>query len=564
MAMTKPDCKTVWKEYDADLSYKAGLNLFETVKTNENFFIGKQWEGVKSNGLPTPVFNFLKRVVLFQVASITTDNIKIQASALPGNMSGKVDTRNLANVVNDQFNVLLEHNKIATVLREYMRNAAVDGDSCLYSYWDADVETGNTAKGAIVTEVIDNTRVHFGNRNSRNVQKQPFIILSAREMVDAVRDEAKANGCADWETVQADSDNSNIESHKETGDKVTTLLKLWRNKETGTIWAYKCTKTTAVKKAWDTKLKRYPITWLNWDYVQDCYHGMSMITGLIPNQIFVNKLFAMTMLSLMTSAYPKVVYDATRVKKWDNRVGAAIPVTGGDMNGVARIIDPAQVSPQISQFIELAVEYTQSFLGATSVALGDTRPDNTSAIVALQRSSAVPMEITKQNLYQSIEDLGNIYMDFMRVYYGKRMIEQKQTVVDMTPMGVPVPSEQMVVSEFDFGLLEKVPMSLKLDIGASAYWSEIASIQTLDNLLTQNKIDLVSYLERIPEGYISKKQELIDQLKNAEKAQTAPAPGGAPTANRPAFPTSGNAPEDLTGGGYGTLQRAINESAGLA
>ena len=40
MAMTKPDCKTVWKEYDADLSYKAGLNLFETVKTNENMFVG--------------------------------------------------------------------------------------------------------------------------------------------------------------------------------------------------------------------------------------------------------------------------------------------------------------------------------------------------------------------------------------------------------------------------------------------------------------------------------------------------------------------------------------------
>lgn len=523
----------------------------------------KQWEGVKSNGLPTPVFNFLKRVTLFQVASITTDNIKIQASALPGNMTDKADTRKLANVVNDQFGVLLEYNRIATLLREYMRNAAVDGDSCLYTYWDADVETGNTGKGAIVTEVVDNTRVHFGNRNSNKVHRQPYIIISAREMIDAVKAEAKENGCADWEAIKTDTDNSGIENQKETGDKVTTLLKLWRNKDTGTIWAYKCTKDSDVKKAWDTKLKRYPVTWLNWDYVKDSCHGMALITGLIPNQIFVNKLFAMTMLSLMTSAYPKVVYDATRVKKWDNRVGAAIPVTGGDMNGVAKIIDPAQVSPQISQFIELAIDYTQSFLGATSVALGDTRPDNTSAIVALQRSSAVPMEITKQNLYQSIEDLGNIYMDFMRVYYGKRMIEQKQTVVDMTPMGMPVPSEEMVVSEFDFSILEKVPMSLKLDIGASAYWSEIASIQTLDNLLTQNKIDLVSYLERIPEGYISKKQELIEQLKNAAQQMTAPAaPGNASGAS--SFPRSGNAPEDLTGGGYGTLQRAINESAGLA
>lgn len=563
MAMNKPTCEKVWKEFEDDLGFKAGLNLFETVKTNENFFIGKQWEGVKSNGLPTPVFNFLKRVTLFQVASITTDNIKIQASALPGNMTDKADTRKLANVVNDQFGVLLEYNRIATLLREYMRNAAVDGDACLYTYWDADVETGSTNKGMPITEVVDNTRVHFGNRNSNKIHKQPYIIISAREMIDIVKCEARENGCADWDAIKTDSDSSNIESQKETGDKVTTLLKLWRNKDTGTIWAYKCTKDSDVKKAWDTKLKRYPVTWLNWDYVKDSCHGMALITGLIPNQIFVNKLFAMTMLSLMTSAYPKVVYDATRVKKWDNRVGAAIPVTGGDMNGVAKIIDPAQVSPQISQFIELAIEYTQSFLGATSVALGDTRPDNTSAIVALQRSSAVPMEITKQNLYQSIEDLGNIYMDFMRVYYGKRMIEQKQTVVDMTPMGMPVPSEEMVVSEFDFSILEKVPMSLKLDIGASAYWSEIASIQTLDNLLTQNKIDLVSYLERIPEGYISKKQELIEQLKNAAQQMAAPAaPAGASGAS--SFPRSGNAPEDLTGGGYGTLQRAINESAGLA
>lgn len=110
-----------------------------------------------------------------------------------------------------------------------------------------------------------------------------------------------------------------------------------------------------------------------------------MITGLIPNQIFVNKLWAMSQLSLMTTAFPKVVYDATRVGKWDNRIGAAIGIQGGDVNNVAKIIDPASISPQISQFIQLAVEETEQSLGATSVALGDTRPDNTSAIIALQR-----------------------------------------------------------------------------------------------------------------------------------------------------------------------------------
>ena len=115
------------------------------------------------------------------------------------------------------------------------------------------------------------------------------------------------------------------------------------------------------------------------------------------------------MISLMTLAYPKVVFDRTRIVKWDNRVGAAIGVNGSVEN-VSKIVDPATISPQIAQFIDLAVSYTQKFLGASDVAMGDTRPDNTSAIIALQRAAATPMELTKQNLLQSVEDLGRIYM----------------------------------------------------------------------------------------------------------------------------------------------------------
>ncbi len=36
-------------------------------------------------------------------------------------------------------------------------------------------------------------------------------------------------------------------------------------------------------------------------------------------------------------------------------------------------------------------------------------------------------------------------------------------------------------------------MLLKLDVGASAYWSEIASSQTLDNLLAAGQISLEEY-----------------------------------------------------------------------
>ena len=75
------------------------------------------------------------------------------------------------------------------------------------------------------------------------------------------------------------------------------------------------------------------------------------------------------------------------------------------------------------------------------------------------------------------------------------------------------------VHVYVFDTLVPTPMlsfavrELKLDVGASSFWSEITSIQTLDNLLMQDRISLEDYLERIPEGYVSRKQELIDKIK---------------------------------------------------
>ena len=205
--------------------------------------------------------------------------------------------------------------------------------------------------------------------------------------------------------------------------------------------------------------------------------------------------------------------------KWDNGIGKAIGVNGGDVTGVARILDPAQVSPQIAQFIELTQDMTQSNLGATSVALGEARPDNTSAIVALQRAAATPNELTRQSLYQSIEELGAIYLDFMAGYYGVRMVEVDpaeevpEELLAFAGDALPLSAGGTLVVPYDFAQLRDIPMLLKLDVGASAYWSEIASAQTLDNLLAAGQISLEEYLERIPDEYITDRQGLIKAVK---------------------------------------------------
>ena len=550
----------VAKEYEAGLSFNNGIDLYDCVQTNENFFIGKQWEGVKSNGLPTPVFNFLKRVVLFSVANVSTDNLKLHAKPMmshPLLTSGfdmgesLREMEALADILNEQFTAIFEQNKMGSCIREYCRNAAVDGDGCLYTYWDPDAETGQYSRGAIRTEVLMNTQVQFGNPNSRDVQSQPYLLIERRMLVKDAKKRAKDNG-GDADLVTADEKESG-DPHLDSlgGNKVTVLLRLWRDDETGTIHGYECTRNAEIRREWDLGVKLYPITWMNWDYVQDSYHGQAMITGLIPNQIFVNKLFAMSMISLMTLAYPKVVFDKTKVAKWSNRVGAAIAVNGG-VDNVAKIIDPASISPQISQFIDIAISYTQKFLGASDVALGDTRPDNTSAIIALQRAAATPMELTKQNLLQSIEDLGRIYMEFMGAYYGTRY------VVLPAPDG---PGRSVTL--LDFSILKEFPFTVELDVGASSYWSEIASMQTLDNLLMQGKISTVEYLKRLPAGQITDRETLIAALEMQERMQMAAA-GLDPAAAGETQGGVASSAEDaaaLRGGpGYGNLQRTINRT----
>ena len=549
--------ETVWAEYEKGVDFKNQLNLYDTVRSNEDFYIGKQWEGVQSNVLPTPVFNFIKRIILFLVASTSTDNIKMSASPLSSTGSNtSVEMERVCTIVNAQFEALFEQNKLGKKIRTFMRNAAVDGDACIYTWFDPDVETGQTAKGAIRTELLENTRVIFGNPNCREVQSQPYIIVSRRELVSAVKRRAEQfGGSAD--TIRSDTDEANDRFDAMIDGKVTTLMRLWIDPEAKTLKAMETTKDTVIRPEWDTGQKLYPIVWMNWDYVQNCYHGQAAVTGLIPNQIFVNKIFAMTMISLMTTAYPKVVYDRTRIGKWDSRVGAAIGVNGGDVTNVAKAIDPAVISPQVSQFIELAISLTKEFMGATDAALGDTRPDNTSAIIALQKASSVPMELTKQELFQCIEDLGNIWLDLMRTYYGARFVEVSPSEAEQQAMA-SIGLTQAMGSKpvlFDFSVLERIPLSLKLDVGGSAYWSEIAQMNTLDNLLMQGQISVIDYLERVPNGYISNQQELIQTLRDRQNMEQM-----GTQAEKPSGPIIDfNQPAEVSpGGGYGTLQRILN------
>ena len=159
-----------------------------------------------------------------------------------------------------------------------------------------------------------------------------------------------------------------------------------------------------------------------------------------------------------------------------------------------------------------------------------------------------------------------IYIDFMAEYYGTRMVDvetPEEVARAYEFAGMPVPDSIQV--EFDFSTLKSHPMTLKLDVGASSYYSEIASMQTLDNLLRDGHIDILQYLERIPDGYIPGRRALIAEIQRTRQMQM----GLPPEMGGPMPPTStggggelievGDKPEIPTGGGFSALQRKVLE-----
>jgi len=169
----------------------------------------------------------------------------------------------------------------------------------------------------------------------------------------------------------------------------------------------------------------------------------------------------------------------------------------------------------------------------------------------------------------------------MGEYYGKRYVDspitskEREAVMFARQMNpdLEVPEEVPVL--FDFKLLKKHPVLLKLDVGASTYYSEIAATQTLDNLLVNGHIDIIDYLERVPDDRIPGRRALLEKkIKERDAAQQMaqmqqmpqmPPAGGSMEAI-PGMPQEGAIqdlgikPEVPTGSGYGSMQRAINKT----
>lgn len=496
----------IWAEYQRAVSFNESIALYDRVEKNENFFIGKQWEGVNAPELDKPVFNILRRVINYFIAMLVADEVGVNLNLI--NRLNHGMTKILLDAAAEQVRQIMELGKFGMLSRQMLRNAAVDGDAALHLYFDPDEPTGwEEMRGTVKMEIVENTAIFFGNPQVCEIERQPYLLIEYRLPLGEVRERMKRAGrcSAEREQVRPDAAvRSGLAAERLEDDKVTVIRKYW--KEGGRVCHMEIAQGVIVRPEVRTELARYPIAYLTWEPVKRCYHGVGAVDGLIPNQMAINKMAAMAQRFIRQQAFPRVFYNADKLDRWIEGV-RPLAVHGDPSDIVYTDRHNASMSDQVSEYMQTFISQTRDLMGASDAALGNIRPDNTSAIVAVQKSTAVPLELVKLQYYQMVEDFVRIALDMMRVHYGRRMVLAKDEAGSWQE--IPV----------DFSFLGEVTLNVKVDIGKTSYWDELSGIQTMSNLYEMGLVDPELYIDSIPAHLLPKKAELLESLRAKQKMQ---------------------------------------------
>ena len=556
----KTQPKQIFDEYKSGNDYKASVGesgIFEQSKINERFFVGDQWYGAQcGNKRPLVRRNVIKRIGEYKISSVgaapitvnfsadgvpnTTETIKKGAEFQKNMMSDgykhpeqKADAVEIS-VITDALSkyqkTCAERLQLNIKNEQLLRNAYISGTGIAYTYWDNDIDTGLYAdisktkkiKGDIAYEVLDVENVVFGDPNSTDVQSQPYILISQRLDVASVRREAKRNGLSEQDIVPDGQTeyNSGDRGEEEPTDsrRVTVITKLYKeydeNNGSYKVMAVKTTEKTYVRKPWDIGLTLYPIAVFQWERRRSCIYGDSEITYLIPNQIAINRMLTAECWSALAVGMPKMLVNNDVISedtKITNDPGQIIKVNVGFENSMGNAIQYVAPAPWLAQY-QVAVNdlsaNTLSDSGANDAALGDIRPDNATAIIQMREAALQPMQIYQNRYYAFAEEQARIWADFWLNKYGKRSLKiSTRDGVQYMP--------------FDADRYKELVMTARVDVGASTLWSESVVISTLNNLLEAQIITPKQFLERIPQGFIPKLAELIDDITKKEEAQAS-------------------------------------------
>lgn len=522
----------VWDLYQKGIDYLNKKHLIADTNQAWDFFCGDQWKGLKSGNISMPKFDFIHSNVMRLVTIVYSNRLAVTYTDL----EGRSELQPIYDMMQTKYLEDYEQAKEDTLMRTTLKEACITGDGIQYFGHGAD---------ASKVQRLDNTAVLYGDESEPDIQKQPYIIIHQRETVKSVRKQAEKNGIPQNEIdrIVSDSDTKEIignrqevdESYHAQNGKVTTLIYMTKNEE-GIVCTMRCTQAVVYEKFHELRgepseidqqlgvkgkgLRLYPLIKMSWELRPNDARGVSHVRKLIPNQIELNKNIARMAMASKNFSFPKLAYLEGSITNTDELdvVGGKIAVQGQDVSEVNKMltyIQPAQISNVPKQLSDDLLQVTQELSGSGENTLGQIELNRVaaSAINAVNERAESMLDDQVANLAQFGEDFAKLMAELNIVYNPDGFTVDQPTVDPATGQQIMV--KQRVTQE----MLDKLMPAVRVDITKENSFNILARDKWLDDLLSNQMIDLKTRVRLASAGSPIPKGEMLAEIERMEAEQ---------------------------------------------
>ena len=515
----------VFDEYEKAKKQKQALGdkgLYEQTKINARFYSGNQWYGANcGNDRPLVRHNIIKRIGDFKMSQILSCGHEVtffaggvpvpsEQKALRAAVEGKDfafsgetgdgEISAVCRAMSAYFGQCAKRLGLDSLAADVLKRAYIGGCGVLYTYFDGEADTGmslygNRIKGDIACEVLDVREIYFADKDETDVQAQPYVIIASRKDKAAVLRQARTFGTEhSLKDLNADDDG-----------KVLVLTKLYKEytKDGVHVYCAKVTEGGVLRPDFDTKLHFYPLAAFRFDELDGSAYGESEVTYLIPNQIAVNRMITASVWSNIASGMPMMIVNGDTVSgEITNDPGQIIKIfgTNEDVAGAVKYVSPPDYSSAFNSAVNNLIENTLTQSGASPAVLGDERAQNASAITRLQTAALMPMNVLKGRYREFLAQNARIWADFWLNLYGDRKIKiEDESGVWYFP--------------FNAQRYKDLGINAAVSVSEEERFTANEKVAALAELFDRGIITAKQYLSRLPDTLVSKKQELINGLK---------------------------------------------------
>lgn len=487
----------IWDKYKRGVNQHNQQGLYTKVDRCHRFYEGDQWsDSTGSIGSDLPMYNFIKPTVDYKVAVISQSSMVINYES-SGEDAEEIDA---CKVINEYAAKKWDKLKMDTRIWETIKEAAITGDSFLYFY-----------DSKLSSQLLESDKVFLADEQQQDIQKQPYIIVYERRLVEEVRREAIENGMSeeDAQIIQPDHDETMASYQDEVkgveNAKCTSLLYITR--KDGDVAFCRSTQDVIYQPMQVvTNMQHYPVAKMTWQRKHGSSRGVGEVKPLIPNQIEVNKNLYRRIESVKSTAFPKPVYVDGMIENPDNigTVGTPVRIREGNvnrLNDVFMYLQPAAISGDAKNISDEMMDTTRELANAGDAALGNINPESASgaAIVAVKDASAVPLNEYKNAGRQLVEDIAIIWYDQLTAY---------------NPDGLSTEFGDITADT-----LERLEPEIRIEVSDGNPYSKYAREQALQNALAAGHITFEEYVEALDEDAQAPKAKFAEIIKARQAVQ---------------------------------------------